>query len=408
MKTIVVKGAFDRPSMGPRQTCIAVHRDLEVANEVGWQSQGGAGPMDPRIATSSVLDISLPAPAVLARLEILGVFALYASAEHEDPGTLGARIQLCNHGQVVSSHDLICGRHYVDAPSQGGQVLAPGDGVTMTPVGVTLIDKVPTEVGLLAIDFATPVKADSVRFIDMGSEASFCVFETFFEAVAEAGCPFHHHSGGIALEELAGIVRAGDKLRFRMACQQFRSGIERLSGNLDEARGLALTFLSVILVGMLEMGAGREMHSFLLAAARDFETLDDSLAVAKRTLELAEEIALPRMKDQEAPTAAIMNRALQIIDRNYGKELDDATVATSVGLSRSHFRFLFRESTGQPFQKYLVAVRLEKAKQLLTDLNMSVSEVSQAVGFVSPSHFSRAFAKRFGVPPTLIKQQTAR
>jgi AraC-like DNA-binding protein len=364
--------------------------------------------MNPVIATSSTLDITLPAPAVLARIEFLGVFALYASAENEDPGTIGARVQVRHAGQVVSAHDIVCGKHYLDAPSLLGKSLSPGDGITLTPVGVSTIDKKPTEVSLLSIDFSMPIKADSLRFVDMGSEASFCVFEAFVEAVAEAGCPFHHHSGGIALEELAGIVRAGDRLRFRMACQQFHSGIERLSGNLDEARGLALTFLSVILVGMLELGAGREMHRFLLAAGREFETFTDSINVAKRTIELAEELALPRMKDQETPAAAIMNRALQIIDRNYGKELDDSTVASSVGLSRSHFRFLFKESTGQPFQKYLVAVRLEKAKTLLTDLNMSVSEVSQAVGFVSPSHFSRAFAKRFGVPPTLIKQQSTR
>jgi AraC-like DNA-binding protein len=102
-----------------------------------------------------------------------------------------------------------------------------------------------------------------------------------------------------------------------------------------------------------------------------------------------------------------MDRALAYVDRHYAKELTDAVVADQIGLSTSHFRFLFRQSTGQPFHRYLVNLRLEKAKQLLTDRGTSVGDAAKAVGFSGLAHFSRAFQARFHISPTAAKRQNS-
>jgi len=93
-----------------------------------------------------------------------------------------------------------------------------------------------------------------------------------------------------------------------------------------------------------------------------------------------------------------------MVERNYAKNLTDASVAATLGLSTSHFRFLFKESTGQPFHKFLVSLRLEKARQMLVEQEIAVSAVAKAVGFAGLSHFSRAFAQRFQVSPTSIRR----
>ena len=79
-------------------------------------------------------------------------------------------------------------------------------------------------------------------------------------------------------------------------------------------------------------------------------------------------------------------------------------MAQQLGLSTSHFRYLFKQATGQPFHKYLVSLRLEKARRMLVEQGLPVSTVAKAVGFSALSHFSRAFAQRFSVSPTSLRR----
>ena len=69
-----------------------------------------------------------------------------------------------------------------------------------------------------------------------------------------------------------------------------------------------------------------------------------------------------------------MDRALTLVDRNFAKDLTDAAVAQQLGLSTSHFRFLFKQATGQPFHKYLVSLRLEKARRMLVEQGLPVGD----------------------------------
>ena len=84
---------------------------------------------------------------------------------------------------------------------------------------------------------------------------------------------------------------------------------------------------------------------------------------------------------------------------HFGEEIEDEDVAAMVGLSTSHFRHLFREKTSQPFQKYLMSVRLERAREMLLSGQMPVHCVARAAGFRSLPHFTRVFGQRFGVRP---------
>jgi AraC-like DNA-binding protein len=108
-------------------------------------------------------------------------------------------------------------------------------------------------------------------------------------------------------------------------------------------------------------------------------------------------------QESESPSGYLIERAVSILDRNYAKDISDAALATQLGLSTSHFRYLFKQTTGQPFHKYLMALRLEKAKRLLQEDDLSVSSVARSVGFSGLAHFSRAFAQRFSINPTSIR-----
>ncbi|WGD50300.1 AraC family transcriptional regulator [Bradyrhizobium sp. CB1650] len=75
------------------------------------------------------------------------------------------------------------------------------------------------------------------------------------------------------------------------------------------------------------------------------------------------------------------------------------TLAELVKLSQHHFCRAFRQSFGVPPHQYHVKKRIERAKQLLVDREMSITDVGLAVGYSQASSFSLAFRKMTGESP---------
>lgn len=329
---------------------------------------------------------------------------MFASKSEEAYGTLGASLQLGDDRETYFRIELLNGRHYEDATDLTPISRTNGDGTSLETQGVVPIYGTPVRVDLLSVDVSAEGRPTTLRLKDLGSPASFVVFDVFLESEEAAGCPFHSASGGIGLAEVSSIVRVGDRVRFAKALEQLEASLEG-SSDLDEARGQALTFLAMVTAGMLELGGSRTMHRVQLMAARELDQLNSPEAIAACIRGHVEVVAEALFKPVASPSSYLVDRALAIVERNFARDLTDATVATQLGLSTSHFRFLFKEATGQPFHKYLVALRLEKARQMLLTDDIPVSTVAKAVGFAGLSHFSRAFAQRFQVSPTSIRRQ---
>ena len=75
------------------------------------------------------------------------------------------------------------------------------------------------------------------------------------------------------------------------------------------------------------------------------------------------------------------------------------TLAEQVYMSPAYVSRYFKQKTGQNFQEYLIAKRMEKAAVLLEDLQYQIGDVSEMVGYRNPFNFSRTFKKFYGVNP---------
>jgi len=328
---------------------------------------------------------------------------MYAAESIEAIGAVGATLQLMNGQEIAFRQDLLNGRHYRDALLDDALPINPGDGTSLDVVGTTEIDGRTYRVERLTVDIPVGIVGDRIRFRDLGSPSSFVIFDVFFEFEPVGGCPFRTTSGGVALAELPPIIRVGDRVRFNRALEQLISAIED-GRDLDEARGQALTFVAIVLAGSLELGGSREMHRVQLDTAREIDGCTNFREIASLTRMVVDSLASPLFGPKAGPSARLVDRALTIVERNYAKNLTDTTVAEQLGLSTSHFRYLFKQATGQPFHKYLISVRLEKAKRMLQDENIPVSQVAATVGFSGLAHFSRAFSQRFAVSPSNVRR----
>lgn len=75
-------------------------------------------------------------------------------------------------------------------------------------------------------------------------------------------------------------------------------------------------------------------------------------------------------------------------------------------LSRSHFHAIFKNEIGQTFKEYLNNVRINNAKNMLTQTDMPIAQIALACGFSSQSRFNTVFRALLGYPPG--RERTAR
>ena len=82
--------------------------------------------------------------------------------------------------------------------------------------------------------------------------------------------------------------------------------------------------------------------------------------------------------------------------------LDD--LAAQVDLSRFHFCTSFRLATGRTPHEWLTGLRIDRARQMLGDSSISITEIALAVGYKTPSAFASSFRKVAGVTPTEFRR----
>lgn len=99
-------------------------------------------------------------------------------------------------------------------------------------------------------------------------------------------------------------------------------------------------------------------------------------------------------------TAFQLSQVDRFLESNLDQNLHMAEVAQQIGLSEFHFSRLFKKTTGLSPSRYLLRLRLNKARRLLLESTRSVLEVGLDVGYASASHFTEVFRRETGVTPT--------
>ncbi len=98
-------------------------------------------------------------------------------------------------------------------------------------------------------------------------------------------------------------------------------------------------------------------------------------------------------------------KAKEYIRNHFQKDLSLDDVSRQLDLSPYYFSKLFKEEVGSNFVEYMTNLRMEKAKQLLLNDEMSMKEICSAVGYSDPNYFSRIFKKNTGTTPTEYREK---
>jgi transcriptional regulator GlxA family with amidase domain len=94
-----------------------------------------------------------------------------------------------------------------------------------------------------------------------------------------------------------------------------------------------------------------------------------------------------------------LSNVIQMMESNIEEPISPSILAKEVGMSTRQLERLFRRYLNRSPKRYYMELRLQKARNLLMQTNMSVINVALACGFASPSHFSKCYRAHYDTTP---------
>jgi len=199
------------------------------------------------------------------------------------------------------------------------------------------------------------------------------------------------------LTDMAVPVRLGDHLiGYLQTGQVFRK--KPTSAQFNKAAKLVADWGFEIDRGALE----KLYMSGKVISSKEQESVLKLLAIFAQHLSIVSNQIAVHHANAEPP---VIVRAKEFIKDHYSEELSLGQVAKSVNVSTFYFCKMFKKITGLNFTDYVSRVRVERAKNLLLNPNLRVSEIAYEVGFQSLTHFNRVFKKILGQSPTQYRSQ---
>lgn len=101
----------------------------------------------------------------------------------------------------------------------------------------------------------------------------------------------------------------------------------------------------------------------------------------------------------------LLHQIYEYVQHNYANDISLTEMANHLHMNYSYLSSYFKQRTGENLTTYINRIRVEQAKKLLLDLNLSVSEVSAMTGFSEHNYFSKVFKKLTGFTPLEFRNQ---
>ncbi|MCL2152528.1 MAG: response regulator [Oscillospiraceae bacterium] len=208
----------------------------------------------------------------------------------------------------------------------------------------------------------------------------------------------HHDSKKLTEKYIKTMERVADMLSNEEAD-------EALEEMIDEIQSVGLRGYELF---SLVMSVGRKfaMHLNLdedAAIINEFDEQCELCGSAGKLLDylrsfITEQINNARNRLESASIRPI-RIARQFITQHFNEPITLEDICAATGFSMSYFSKLFKKETGEGFSKYLVRVRIDRAKELLRDTDTPVSEICGLVGYSDIKHFTGTFKKMTNLNP---------
>ena len=126
---------------------------------------------------------------------------------------------------------------------------------------------------------------------------------------------------------------------------------------------------------------------------------------------LKEQAPLPKSKKgcsfESLNRKYVVEQIVSYFEDHYSEKISLDTIAENMYLSPFYISKIFKSETGDTPIRHLINIRLERARELLVQEEMSIQEVAAAVGYEDAYHFSKLFKKYYGKSPSQLRKENA-
>ena len=134
----------------------------------------------------------------------------------------------------------------------------------------------------------------------------------------------------------------------------------------------------------------------------------EELCKVLKNLEISLKDISRQVKSESGTESALTPEEIVTLVKTFVKEhcseeLDLNSIALSLGFSSSYLTKVFNKVENTTPSKYIRSYRMNIAKQLMNDSNLTIQQIAAHVGYNDPFHFSRSFKQTFGISPTEYK-----
>lgn len=153
---------------------------------------------------------------------------------------------------------------------------------------------------------------------------------------------------------------------------------------------------------MTTAGGTSSIDLFLQLIARDHgedlatAVADQQIYNSIRTDQDTQRLSVPTRIGVRHPK---LSQVIQMMETNIEEPISPSILAKDVGMSTRQLERLFRRYLNRSPKRYYMELRLQKARNLLMQTDMSVINVALACGFASPSHFSKCYRSHYETTP---------
>ena len=116
------------------------------------------------------------------------------------------------------------------------------------------------------------------------------------------------------------------------------------------------------------------------------------------------DVKLMETAQEEKTYSAQVREALQFVDSHLGEAITMREVAEHIHTNASYFSVLFKEQTGLTFSDYLTRRRIQRAKELLTNTQLSIADIAEQVGYQTAKYFVKVFRSHENLSPSQYRQ----
>lgn len=207
--------------------------------------------------------------------------------------------------------------------------------------------------------------------------------------------------------QLLDCVREGrveDALHFTRTMD---GDIGKLSGKvLNQWRNTAIVGITLCTRAAIEGGispaAAYQLSDFYISKCDSCQDIAQMIRYRNSAVEkLASEV---KRKLEQKHTSSYVEQCKDYVQKHYREKIYLDDIADTLGVSASYLSRLFSKETGERLQDYITRVRIERAANLLTYSNESLSKIAEYVNFPSQSYFGKVFREQKQLSPRKYRE----